>query len=448
MAMDFRRSYGAWRLATVATLVAVPLLPLRAQTLRDQLVSLFVFGSQATPLQFLAPADPNNPAAGVIPNDAFVPQAGQANATVLTFLLNWMAGTISSVPVGTTSGGATFRFERGVPVKVPLSRGPIYGERGTTLGRGRLIVGANWNHVAFTSVRGSPMSDIRLNFTHQDIGSGQCTGASVAGCNDVVQVRLSVDQTLSIYSLYATYGLLDRVDVGVLLPIVHNDLRAQSTAQVIPFGETPGGAANTFIAGTPTDPVLTATNRIHGSATGLGDMVGRVKVNLVTVRDRAVALFGDIRIPTGDEDELLGAGHVSTRILAAYSDRFGDFSPNASLGYLSWSGGPFNRAVLATVGFDQLVLPWATVALSLVGEVNVDPSVYRLPGPVTLTEPFHRTIVPAELPSSRDDALSVSIGSKATIFRGITAVVNTLFPVVHGGPRPDFVWTLGLERGF
>jgi len=44
---------------------------------------------------------------------------------------------IGNVPIATTSGGVTFRFEGGIPVKSSLSLGPIFAERAQTLGRGR-----------------------------------------------------------------------------------------------------------------------------------------------------------------------------------------------------------------------------------------------------------------------------------------------------------------------
>jgi hypothetical protein len=241
---------------------------------------------------------------------------------------------------------------------------------------------------------------------------------------------------------------LDRIDVGVLVPVVHSDLQGRSQAQVIPFGDTVGGAANTFIDGTPSNPVLTATNRISGGATGLGDVVGRVKINLVAEKNRRAALFSDVRFPTGDEANLLGSGHYAYRVMGVISDRFGGFSPHASLGYLYWHGGPLNDDLVATVGFDQLVRPWATVAVSFLAQGTDGSTIYRTPRAITVTQPSRRTVEPIEVPESGDDALSVSIGGKLTVLGGTTLVVNTLFPVVHGGPRPDFVWTLGLERSF
>lgn len=440
-------------LLAVATMTAAA--PAAAQTLRDRLPELFIFGGQSVPLRFLRPVDPANPAAGVRTSDDFVPEAGQANLAVLGFLGNWVTGNVSAIPIGTTSGGASFRFERGVPVRTTLSRGPIFGERGQTLGRGQVVVGANFTGIQFTSVRGTPMNDLRLNFTSRDVASPcatqpvTCPAPVAQSANDIVALNLGIDLNLSVTSAFVTYGLFDRVDVGVVVPLVHTSLVAQSRAEIIPFGTSSGGAATTFIGGTPDRPVLAASSAIAGSKTGLGDVAARVKVRLYDDSRTGVSLLGDMRFPTGDEANLLGAGHLSTRVLGVYSSQFGNFAPNAAVGYLHWDTGPINDAVLATLGFDQLVTPWATFALAVVSEFQVGKSYLQLPEPVVITRPFTRTIRPAEIPSSSsDDALSASIGFKLTIPSGAALVVNTLVPMTRGGPRPDFVWTLGVERNF
>src|SRR2546428_9528058 len=48
--------------------------------------------------------------------------------------------------------------------------------------------------------------------------------------------------------------------------------------------------------------------------------------------------LGDVRFPTGSEDDLLGSGHIAARSLGIVSARFGAFSPHANLGYLYRSG--------------------------------------------------------------------------------------------------------------
>jgi hypothetical protein len=53
----------------------------------------------------------------------------------------------------------------------------------------------------------------------------------------------------------------------------------------------------------------------NASASGLGDIAVRGKVNLTASRAGGVALAGEVRLPTGDETNLLGTGKTSLRLM-------------------------------------------------------------------------------------------------------------------------------------
>src|SRR3712207_9458870 len=46
------------------------------------------------------------------------------------------------------------------------------------------------------------------------------------------------------------------------------------------------------------------------------------------------------------------------------------FTPHANVGYLYRAGDQLNDAVLATLGFDHLLAPWATLAADVVTELR------------------------------------------------------------------------------
>ena len=118
------------------------------------------------------------------------------------------------------------------------------------------------------------------------------------------------------------------------------------------------------------------------------------------------------------------------------------------LGYLYRSGSSQNNAVLATVGFDHVMAPWATMAVDLVSELQVGASKLRLPGIVTYDLPFRRTVDPTNIARERDDQTNASFGFKFATGSGIMLVANTLWPLNRGGLRPNVVWTAGLEYNF
>ena len=437
-----------WSLLSLA-LVATPL---PAQGLRDKISQLFIFTSGKDPL-FLG-GTAGSDSATALHADHFVPSANADNGSLIAFISTAISQNAGNLPVSATSGGSTFRFEAGVPVATSGSPGAIFGERAPTLGRGRVFVGANINRLHFETLRGVNMHDIEMTFTHENVTGRACDSIVGSSCtpygvptheNDVIDLRLALDLDMTVTSFFVTFGLLDRVDIGVVLPIVSTSLSGTSNAQIVPFG---GTTAQHFFGGTPANPELSTSRFVAGSATGVGDLATRVKVNLMRSERTSFSVLADVRFPTGSADDLLGSGHLAARGLGILSARFGAFSPHANIGYLFRSGSSQNSAVLTTVGFDHVMAPWAAIAVDLVSELQVGESKLRLPGPVTYDLPFRRTIDVTNLPNERDDLINGSFGFKFTTHAGITLVANTLFPLNRGGLRPNVLWTAGLEYNF
>ncbi|HET7297011.1 MAG TPA: transporter [Gemmatimonadales bacterium] len=425
---------------------------LPAQGLRDKIGQLFIFADGQDPL-FLG-GTAGSDSATALHADHFVPSAVSDNGTLISFIGTAISQNVANLPVSATSGGSTFRFEGGVPVSTSASPGPVFAERALTLGRGRVFVGANINHLHFETLRGVSLSDIQMTFTHENVTGPACDSIVGASCtpfgvptheNDVINLRLALDISMTVTSFFMSFGLLDRVDVGVVLPVVSTTLRGTSDAQIAPFG---GTTAQHFFGGTAANPVLSTSRFVEGSATGIGDIAARVKINVTRSERTNFSLLADARFPTGSEEDLLGSGHVAARGLGILSARFATFSPHANVGFLFRGGNLQNNAVLATVGFDHLMAPWATIAVDLVSELQVGESKLRLPGPVTYDLPFRRTIDVTNIPNQRDDLIDGSFGFKFTTRAGITLVANTLFPLNRGGLRPNVLWTTGLEYNF
>lgn len=442
------------RLVLVLALSALTAPPLAAQHLRDQLSGLFIFGPGDDPLFLGGTGDPNNPESIRIHGNHFVPAAVASNGTVISFLTNSIGSNVANVPVSAASGGSTFSFEGGTPVRTSTSAGPVFGERAQTLGRGRVLAGLSRTGVSFKTLRGVDLNDIRFTFTHANsdfpgcdsIAGGDCSLLGIPSVeNETIDLNLDLDVNLTVTSFVLTYGLTDRVDVGVVLPIVTTSLEGTSNAQINPFGPPP---AVHFFGGTPDNPVLTATRFVRGSATGLGDVDARVKLNLRRGDPVAVGVLADVRFPTGSESDLLGSGSFAARGLAIVSARLGAFSPHVNAGYL-YRGSPFETdAVLGTAGFDHLLAPWATLAVDLISQLQVGDSPLQVPGPVVIQSPYTRTIIPSVIPDTRDDVVDGSVGLKLTAAPGLTVIGNGEWPLNRGGLRPDVIWTVGLEYNF
>ena len=427
---------------------------LLAQSLRDQLSQLFIFGDGAEALFLGGSGDPNNPDAIRAHGSHFVPAAVASNSTVITFLTNAIGSGATNVPVSAASGGSTFQFQGGAPVRTSTSAGPIFAERAQTPGRGRVLVGVTRTGAQFRTFRGVDLDNLPFTFTHANTDFEGCDATAGGDCtlygvpeleNETISLNLGLDVNLTVTAFLLTYGVTDQVDIGVVLPIVTTSLRGTSNAQINPF--TPPPAVH-FFGGTADNPVLTASRFVEGSATGIGDVAARLKVNLRSGEPLSVGVLGEARFPTGSEEDLLGSGAFAARGLAIVSARFGNFAPHANAGYVYRSGDFETDAVLGTVGFDQLLAPWATLAADLISELQVGDSPLVLPGVAVLEAPYRRTISPSLIPDRRDDLVNASLGVKLTAVQGLTVIANGQWPLNRGGLRANAIWTAGLEYNF
>ncbi|MGH7526816.1 MAG: hypothetical protein ACREMX_08930 [Gemmatimonadales bacterium] len=420
-------------------LLLLPLTPATAQTLRDNVRSLFIFGSCGEPLCL----DVDQAVHG----RHFIPAIETGGANVLSFVTNAISVTIASVPISAATSGAVWgKSETGLPVRTETSAGPVFAERAQTLGRGHALVGVNVSYFDFTTLRGVPLSGLIFDFAHQDQDPSGLGNPIFE--NDVLEVRTDLDVSLFSATAVLTYGLLDAVDLGVAVPLVRTSIKGTSQAQLFPFDpSTP------HRLGTDANPSLTATTNTDGSATGIGDMTARLKARVVQGDRVGLALVGEVRFPTGKEEDLLGTGDYAARGVGIISARYGNFTPHANLGYIYQKADFQNDAFLATVGFDQLLGGGATFAADVISAWQVGDAELLQSPPVVLNTPVGpatsaRIIPPSNIPERRDNVVVGSFGFKFTAPTGITAVTNALIPIRRGFLQPDVAWTAGLEYTF
>lgn len=443
-------------IACIAIAFAVPCHAAAAQQqhLRDQISSLFIFGPGQDPLFLAGSADPNNPLSIQEHGSHFIPSSQAENGSVISFIIDAVGQSAANVPFGSTSGGETFKFVGGVPVATSTSAGPIFAERAATLGKGRVLVGLSHSSFHLATLRGVNLNNLPLIFTHENVNFPGCDSVFHDSCakmgvpvleNDVIDLNLALDIDVAVNSVYLTYGLSDRVDVGAVIPVVSTSLRGQSNAQIVPFGPPPVAH---FFAGTPQNPVLTATRTVFGDATGLGDVALRMKAALRQGDRTSVAFLLDTRFPSGSTADLLGEGNFEGRGVFIVTSRFAELWTHANVGYLYRAGNRQNDAVLGTFGLTNQIAPHVTLATDLISELQVGDSKLTLPPPVHYDSPYQRVVYPTDIPNTRDDIVNGSFGVKITPRRELTFILNTLFPLNRGGVRPNMIYTGGVEASF
>ena len=417
---------------------------LAAQTPVQALNQLFTFGVCGTPLCLDLKPDS---VTGVNHGLHFIPALETSGGTVITFLTSAIGLSVSNTQTSSSSGGTTFRFEGGVPVKTSTSAGPILGQRAQTLGRGRWVVGVGFTEEHFDRLRGVPLGSIVFNFRHVPRPSTDTNPNPEPFRRDFVQMRLNMNVDLLVSAFSATYGLTDGIDVGVTIPFVRTSVSGTSTAEIYLVG---GDTLHRF-GGTAANPVLTASSSAAGASSGLGDIEARVKVRIAQGQHLGFSLLSVNHFATADRNSLLGAGGFSGRGLGVLSGRFGDFNPHGYVGYTVRRGPLQTNSVEGNLGFDQLLASWATMAFDLLSSWQSGASKIDVPPPAQYgppDAPFPYQLDVTNIPSRRDDFVNMSIGMKFRTKRGIQIVTNALVPVRSAGLQANFVWTGGLEYNF
>ncbi len=421
------------RLPVVLTLLAVSAGSLGAQTLSDRVTALFTFGSCGEPLCL----DVN----AAFHGKHFNPSLVQGQDNLLAFFNSAIATSLGNIPFTTSNSGVTFAIRNGVPVATSVSAGPIFADRAPTLGRGRLLAGFAMSGLKLARIRGVPLDNVTFRFAHQNVGD-PALGNPIFE-NDIIDVTTDLDVRMIVGSFYATYGLLDRLDIGFLVPFVHTSVSGRSTALIDVF-QYPSPHA----FGTQDNPSLTATASSAGSKTGIGDVAVRAKAELYQGQRVGFSALADVRLPTGDKDNFTGGGETLVRALGVLSARWGDFSPHLNLGGAYRSGDLQNNSLLGAIGFDQLMAPWATLAIDLATDTQLGASKLTLPPPAVYTTPVLRTVPLTDVPDRRDNRFDLSLGGKFQTSSGVRFIANVLIPLADAGITPKALWTVGIERSF
>ena len=249
-----------------------------------------------------------------------------------------LTSQLTAVPLPSPASGFTYKFDSatGTFVRSTNSFGPILSDRAETIGRGRIAFGFSHQFFSFDHLDGVPLTAVPAVFRHDGFEAG-------GGRADVVSTMNAVEATVSQFTGALTYGITDRVDVSLAVPAVRTRLSLISNATIHRLGTGNNLTVHYF----RDDLAIGGYGSTHqyfveGSATGIGDLLLRAKATMMREGRRAFAAGLDIRLPTGDEQNLLGAGALAVRPFASFSASYRAFAPHANLAY-QWNG----RSVLA-----------------------------------------------------------------------------------------------------
>jgi len=296
---------------------------------------------------------------------------------------------LSQVPLASPVSG--FIFANGV-MQEATSFGPVLADRAETLGKRRVFVGASYEYFDFDKADGVNLKSFGAVFTHElepticaIIPSTPCLNGEPIYTNDIVATQNRIDVKVDQVTLVGTYGLSDRLDVSLALPVVDVRVAMGSNATIYNFEPPPVNHTFAPITDNPRETYISPFNAIltnSDSALGLGDL--RLRGKYVAWRDAkeksAVAVGLDLRLPTGDAYKFLGSGTWGLRpfVIYSYSARV---SPHASAGFEgngnsilagTVTSQPVTKAALPDVftysaGADASVLRWLGLSADYIG---------------------------------------------------------------------------------
>jgi hypothetical protein len=362
-----------------------------------------------------------------------------------------LASQLAAVPLPSPASGFTYTFDSslGVFQRSTQSFGPILAERAETIGKGKFTFGISYQYFSFDSLEGVELGEVPAVFTHDGSQLG-------GGRSDLVVTSNSIDASVNQSVLFLTYGLGSRLDLSVAVPFVTADLTVQSNATVQRVGTATSPATHFFDDGTS----AYGTTKVYarsGQASGIGDLVLRLKGT--PLRDEASALaFGlDVRLPTGDEEDFLGLGAYGLRPFLAASFSHGRVAPHVNLAYL-WNGdsvlggdvatgtkGDLPDQVTYAVGFDIGATKRLTLAFDFLGTYVMDsPRLIRQ----TFTAANGQAFDQIGFVTESYNLANAAAGLKWNPAGRLLIDLNVLIKLDSAGLRDDVTPLFGIEYAF
>jgi hypothetical protein len=258
--------------------------------------------------------------------------AAQATADTIGRAL---LANLATLPAPSSSGAFVYRLnpELGTVERATQTFGPSFVERAQTVGRNQVSIGVAFQYLRFDSLDGMNLRDGSLVTTANKF-------VNESTPFDAERLTLNIDANVA--TLYGTVGLTNRLDVSLLVPMVSLQISGSRL-------DTYRG--QTFLESTASS-----------SAVGLADLIVRSKYEMYRTGSTGLAAAVDVRLPTGRQADLLGAGTASTKFSGIGSVESGRLSASVNAGVTV--GGLANE-----VNYDGAIAVAATPRVTLATEL-------------------------------------------------------------------------------
>jgi len=375
-----------------------------------------------------------SPASGklicLIPNQLNLTQGSAQN---LAFLNEAIGSQVSDLPLATPASGVIYTIDPKLNIPVPSNEtlGPILTQRAETIGRHKFYIAFTYQFFQFEDIDGMGLKNLPIFLPLQ-------------GGNVVTATNNRLDLKASQFTAYFTYGLTTSIDVSVAVPII--DMHERMTTSGIEYSLVPPIGSTSF------------TNKASpdGSATGIGDVNVAAKWRLWKRKHGGLSVGAELRLPSGDSENFLGAGTIGVRPFAVFTYG-GRISPHFNIAYevngntnlvtnSSGTNGQLPNRLIYSGGADWAITRWLTVAADVLEQRVFDAQrvnlvSYTIPNP-NLTYPSINSFTGSY---NRTDG---SIGLKLKPFKTFIVTANLLMKLDQPGLRARNVPLGGLSITF
>ena len=349
-----------------------------------------------------------------------------------------LAPAAADFPAVSTVPGLTLPLQHELPAfeRSSGSLGPVYVERPQTVGRGKLDVGFSYLFQDFDELDGDSLDSLTFDLGHADCCGGPGPGFGtpdglIGGTPATVFERDSAniifdefDLESHVLSLYATYGITDRWDVNVLLPIVFTSLDVSARAVLNNEFSTPafGVPFHLFPDGTNVD-----TRHIDDDSTGVGDLLLRTKYHFLSSNGFNLASGLALRIPTGDEDDFQGLDDVVLTPYLALSQEWGRFDFHFQAGFDVNADDTERSRARYGIGVTTQLIERLAFLIDVIGSSNLTEQDISVTVPVISGDNLagSRTITQG----LRTDIVDLSIGFKAAFTQSVVGFASVFIPL-------------------
>jgi hypothetical protein len=324
---------------------------------------------------------------------------------------------LTSVPLASSSSGFLYRLnpQLGTMERTTQSFGSFFVERALTAGEGRASFGVSLFTSAFDQLGEADLRDGGLVTV-----ANQFTDEAAPFDTEGLTLRVRS----SSITVFGSYGVTDDFEIGAALPLIRLTLD--------------GERLNVYRG----EPFLQASG--DASASGIGDVALRAKYTLAYAGAGAFAVAGEVRLPTGDEENLLGAGDVGFRILGIGSLERGRFTLHGNGGFvLGGVSNELNFAGAAAFAVQPRVTLSGELLVRRVSEL-ADLQLVAAPNPTIAGVNTFR-LTPGATGTTLANAIA---GFKWNVQGTFVLGGHVAFPLVRHGLTAPITPTVALEYSF